>query len=512
MSSLAIDIPYTFSVHATRWFLQTCTDTGAATQQLMHGIVHRNADEIRASYYRGAELNTTRFHLYRYTPLQYAVQIESVVALRELIALGALVNERSANRDKVTALYLACRGRFTHQTQIIRTLLHAGANPNQAVKGGTTPLMEACFQMNVAAVGLLLRFGADPNRIDSFKNTALDICQLQPLHKNHAIIHRMLLERGAQSSGEHSEPASATPENLHPKVNGAHLFRNGFLLPDSALQAVRNDPELRPTKLKKYTPEIPSLLRSVVIGRRSRYILYDSNQFFTTCEGCLDGCPSTNPLGKGGQAKVKIAQDCASGEFHAVRIARSLAPYELEILQVMGDLQDYVYHGGKHYIIQTLHHGQTLAAFQLASGPEAEAQLKQIAINLLCQLHRLHSHGYLHRDLAGQNVMIDPDTLAVRLIDFGFAIRSRDAWCTWGVVRHWGMRIAPELELGRRYSEQSDLYAAAGLIVDLMSYSRAEFPELVPILRTLLGSHPNNRGNASDALHQLQAATPSSSD
>lgn len=43
----------------------------------------------------------------------------------------------------------------------------------------------------------------------------------------------------------------------------------------------------------------------------------------------------------------------------------------------------------------------------------------------MCQgIAYMHSNGFIHRDIKPENVLIDPNSLHVKLIDFGFTIRT----------------------------------------------------------------------------------------
>jgi len=65
--------------------------------------------------------------------------------------------------------------------QIIEMFLSHGADPNQAPKSGTTPLMQAAYKGNVEFVKLFLKYDADPNLKDKQGKTALDMAK----NKNH---------------------------------------------------------------------------------------------------------------------------------------------------------------------------------------------------------------------------------------------------------------------------------------------------------------------------------------
>lgn len=443
--------------------LRLLIDTSPYQKNMLEAISRDDAAAIRNCFYWGADLNSTSCHRYKFTPLQYAVDCGADAAIQTLITLGADCNKRSESRDKMTALFLACRTKrfgesVDSQIKRIKVLLDAGADPNMAVIGGVTPLMEVCFQANVKAMEILLAYGADPNRIDARKHSVLDVCDRK-------LISALKL-KGALSAEE--GPIEDAPQ-LHPKINKQHLFKSGFLLPKLALSAL-NSYSGKAKKLKKYCSEIPSLFRSVVIGK-SRYILYDSHQFYPTCSGCLNGISPHNPLGKGGEAKVKIVQDSKTKQFYAARIATHIGLCEIEILKLFNYFVDHVQVGNKHYIIQRLHTGIPLFAFT----PLDDAALFRMLKGLLLQIDILHKNGYIHRDITSDNVLINPETLEVRLIDFGASIRKPGFWNGFAYEKICKMcyPLAPELEqealTGYAYTEQSDLFAVGNIVYSFLS-------------------------------------------
>src|SRR6185503_17718738 len=77
------------------------------------------------------------------------------------------------------------------------------------------------------------------------------------------------------------------------------------------------------------------------------------------------------------------------------------------------------------YIIMEIAAGETLAE-RLRNGPLSEVQLLELGRQLADGLAAIHRSGLVHRDVKPKNILFDPQTTAVRLVDFGFAA-SADA-------------------------------------------------------------------------------------
>ncbi|MCP5272567.1 MAG: protein kinase [Burkholderiaceae bacterium] len=75
------------------------------------------------------------------------------------------------------------------------------------------------------------------------------------------------------------------------------------------------------------------------------------------------------------------------------------------------------------YMAMPIYHGQTLKAVRQAmQGPPGEAWLRAVLGPLLGAIETLHAEGVYHRDIAPDNILIEPDGRPV-LLDFGAARR-----------------------------------------------------------------------------------------
>lgn len=81
-----------------------------------------------------------------------------------------------------------------------------------------------------------------------------------------------------------------------------------------------------------------------------------------------------------------------------------------------------VFHDSSHaYLAMPLFKGITLSAFLAASPPETPSERQALGVALLNNLQRIHEKGITHNDMKPNNILIDPITREIRIIDFGCA-------------------------------------------------------------------------------------------
>ena len=71
-------------------------------------------------------------------------------------------------------------------------------------------------------------------------------------------------------------------------------------------------------------------------------------------------------------------------------------------------------------------------------------------LQICSALAYLHAQHIMHRDIKPENIMIDPQTLNIRLIDFGFAKKVNDDPMTAYMVTRWYRPL--EVVLGLKYN------------------------------------------------------------
>ena len=199
---------------------ETPTGTKASffngTTPLIEVIHHSRREKVdieavkRLLTLRGTDVNARGKYL---TALHAAVEMHSVEVAKLLIEHGADLEARS--REGYTPLMYSFQAGWYLDLPMIELLLDSGANPNavpadvptevpEDERGGwmtSTPLMYACDSSFIKdspwslvdVVRLLLRHGADPNRVNGNGETALSLSMLRYRHEVVAV----LLEYGA---------------------------------------------------------------------------------------------------------------------------------------------------------------------------------------------------------------------------------------------------------------------------------------------------------------------------
>lgn len=186
-------------------------------------------------------------------------------------------------------------------------------------------------------------------------------------------------------------------------------------------------------------------------------------------------------LGEGTQGRVYLADDPRLGRQVAIKtlhvdptqrasMARWLADEARTVSRLshpnIVTLYDAGDTEGEPYLVLEYVAGQTLDRQLRASGPVPVTRAAEMAIQLLDGIGYAHERGVLHRDLKPGNIIVDGNDL-VRIMDFGIALN--------GVGGQQGgfvgtlLYSAPECVSGGKYLPQSDLYAVAAILYELLT-------------------------------------------
>lgn len=124
-----------------------------------------------------------------FTPLGLAAHFGHVEAVKVLLENGADVNLKPPSRFQNTAVDAAVAG---DATDVVRTLLAAGADPNVRSEANYTTLHKAAVHGNLEIVRMLLDHGANPKAIRDGGHTPIDDAR----EKGHDAVVKLLEAHG----------------------------------------------------------------------------------------------------------------------------------------------------------------------------------------------------------------------------------------------------------------------------------------------------------------------------
>lgn len=152
-----------------------------------------------------------------------------------------------------------------------------------------------------------------------------------------------------------------------------------------------------------------------------------------------------NEIGAGGFARVfaarrikdnfpvaikKIAKAKIPSLYHGV-------PLEVLLLQKVSDIPGVVHMVEYHdmgdsiwIVLEKGDHTQDLYDLIVQEGHLSEERAKKVFRQVVDALSLCHCRGVFHRDVKDENIIIDPDTDEVKLIDFGSGCGLRSDWYT----------------------------------------------------------------------------------
>lgn len=122
--------------------------------------------------------------------------------------------------------------------------------------------------------------------------------------------------------------------------------------------------------------------------------------------------------GSSSQSVVKIGK--INEENRLAREAENLSKLSHENIV---KLQDFISAKGSALLRMEKVKGVCLAEKINKDGPFSEEEARNVMIQLISVLTYMHSKKWIHRDLKPDNIIYDPDTGKVKLIDFEFALK-----------------------------------------------------------------------------------------
>jgi len=147
---------------------------GADVNSEVHGLLPlmtaKSPEMVLFLAKHGADLNATSSRL-KQTVLMFAAGSAEPAVVDALVRAGADVN-RKDQKSQLTALSAALM-RSRHQSEVVRMLLNAGADPNSGRLAGKPPLHWAVAARKPETAKALLKAGADYNIVDERGYTPL---------------------------------------------------------------------------------------------------------------------------------------------------------------------------------------------------------------------------------------------------------------------------------------------------------------------------------------------------
>lgn len=147
-------------------------------------------------------------------------------------------------------------------------------------------------------------------------------------------------------------------------------------------------------------------------------------------------------------------------------------------------------HAGSPFIVMERLPGQTLQD-EIAMGPMPPPRVRKVLDDVLGALACAHTAGIVHRDIKPGNVLINPNSGAMKVADFGIAKTAGSALTATGQIVGTMAYMSPERVAGAPASVADDLYA-----VGVMGYE------------ALTGQRPFPQENPAALLHAILDAPP----
>ena len=128
---------------------------------------------------------------------------------------------------------------------------------------------------------------------------------------------------------------------------------------------------------------------------------------------------------------------------------------------------------GLHFLAIEWAKGELLEKYAKRRGPLPADEVADIVAQIGEAVHAAHQVGVVHRDLKPDNLMYDPDTRRVKLLDFGIATdtdtSAEERLTRAGFFVGTLLYVAPEALSGELVGPQADQYSLATIAYFLLS-------------------------------------------
>jgi len=125
---------------------------------------------------------------------------------------------------------------------------------------------------------------------------------------------------------------------------------------------------------------------------------------------------------------------------------------------------------GLPFIAMELLEGDSLSQVMADRGPMSWAVAREIVLQILDALQVAHSAGAIHRDVKPDNCLVVPQTLHVKLLDFGIARVLHETQVTVaGSVMGTPHYLSPEQARGAQTDVRTDVYSAGVVLYEMLT-------------------------------------------
>lgn len=133
------------------------------------------------------------------------------------------------------------------------------------------------------------------------------------------------------------------------------------------------------------------------------------------------------------------------------------------------DVYDFFRDDGCYYLVMELIEGINLKEHLARNGPLAPEDGFPIAIQVCRALQVAHSHGFIHRDIKPQNILLEPSGLA-KLADFGIVhIPRARSFTSSGMVLGTADYISPEQAQDGPLAPTTDIYSLGVVLYEMLT-------------------------------------------
>lgn len=152
-------------------------------------------------------------------------------------------------------------------------------------------------------------------------------------------------------------------------------------------------------------------------------------------------------IGRGAFGDVFLAYEIdtitneKTGKMVAIKKYKKFTESDAREIEIMKELQDHCQdcvvcfidfydsagpNKDEKWLISEYIKGKTMKEFRMIIRNRSLKIKVQVMLNIAKCLQKLHNLGIIHKDLKTDNIMINPDTLEVKLIDFGLSCRIEE--------------------------------------------------------------------------------------